>query len=65
MMSLPSAHLARLALPSALELPDGEGLVLVTGSAQGRIRVIDPREGQRWIDLAELQQTAKVPCCHF
>ena len=57
MMSLPSAHLARLALPSALELPDGEGLVLVTGSAQGRIRVIDPREGQRWIDLAELQQT--------
>ena len=34
LMQLPSAHLGRLSLPAALELPDAEGLVLVTGSAQ-------------------------------
>ena len=56
LMTVPSAHLARLSLPAALELPEPEGTVLVTGSSNGRLRVIDPREGQRWIDLVELEQ---------
>ena len=56
LMQLPSAHLGRLSLPAALELPEEEGLVLVTGSVPGRVRVIDPREGERWIDLVELEQ---------
>ena len=56
LMQLPSAHLCRLSLPAVLELPDEEGLVLVTGSAGNRLRVIDPREGERWVDLAELEQ---------
>lgn len=60
LMQLPSAHLGRLSLPAALELPEAEGLVLVTGSARGRLRVIDPREGERWIDLAVLEQEQQV-----
>ena len=56
LMQLPSAHLARLSLPAVLELPEAEGLVLVTGSSRGRLRVIDPREGERWIDLDEFEQ---------
>ena len=57
LMQLPSAHLGRLPLPAALELPDEEGVVLVTGSAQGRMRVIDPREGERWVNLDEFEDT--------
>ena len=57
-MRLPSAHLARLSLPAALELPEAEGPV--TGSDRNRLRVIDPREGQRWIDLVELEQDQQV-----
>ena len=60
LMQLPSPHLGRLSLPSALELQEEEGLVLVTGAARGRLRVIDPREGERWIDLAELEQDQQV-----
>ena len=37
-----------------------EGLVLVTGFERGRLRVIDPREGERWIDLAELEQDQAI-----
>ena len=60
LMQLPSAHLGRLSLPATLELPDEEGLVLVTGSDRGRVRVIDPREGQRWIDLGVLERQQSV-----
>ena len=56
LMHLPSAHLGRLSMPAVLEHPEAEGLVLVTGSARSRLRVIDPREGERWIDLAVLEQ---------
>ena len=58
LMQLPPAHAPRLALPALLELPDDEGLVLVTGHRPGAIRVIDPLEGERWLQLdalAELQ----------
>ena len=55
LIQLPSAHLGRLSLPAVLELPEAEGLVLVTGSIQGRLRVNDPCEGERWINLAELE----------
>ncbi len=60
LMRLPSAHLGRLSLPAVLELPEAEGLGLVTGSANGRLRVIDPREGERWIDLVELAEETQV-----
>ena len=60
LMSLPAPHLGRVSLPAALELPDGEGLVLLTGSTSGRVRVIDPREGELWIDLEDLEQDQKV-----
>ena len=60
LMQLPSAHLSRLSLPAALELSDAEGLVLVTGSSRGRLRVIDPREGERWLDLSELEHEQQV-----
>ena len=60
LMQLPSPHLGRLSLPAVLELTEAEGLVLVTGSGQGRIRVIDPREGERWINLEELAQEQQV-----
>ena len=60
LMQLPAPHLGRLSLPAALELPVDEGLVLVTGSTGGSLRVIDPREGERWINLEELEQEQKV-----
>ena len=60
LIQLPSAHLARLSLPAALELPKDEGIVLVTGTVQNRLRVIDPREGERWLDLAELENEHQV-----
>jgi len=56
LMQLPPAHLPRLALPSLLELPDDEGLVLVTGQRQGAVRVIDPLEGERWLALDALAE---------
>ena len=34
--------------------------MLVTGSDLGRLRVVDPREGERWIDLAALEQEQKI-----
>ena len=60
-MQLPSAHLGRLSLPAVLELPDELSLLLVTGERQGRLRVIDPTEGERWIDLQSLEQDQ--PAC--
>ena len=59
-MKLPSAHLGRLSLPAVLELSEEEGLVLVTGSASGRLRVIDPREGEFWINLADLAEKEPI-----
>ena len=56
LMKLPSAHLSRLSLPAVLELPDQKCLMLVTGQKKGLLRVIDPREGELWIDLLELEQ---------
>ena len=60
LMKLPSAHLGRLSLPAVLELPEDEGLVLVTGTNRGRLRVIDPREGERWINLAQLEELQQI-----
>ena len=60
LMQLPSAHLGRLALPAVLELPDEEGILLVTGTDRSRLRVIDPREGERWIDLDELEPETQL-----
>ena len=65
LMHLPSAHLGRLSLPAVLELPDSEGLVLVTGSADGNIRVLDPREGERWINLEVLGKQQKCRAVTF
>ncbi|WP_063402817.1 ABC transporter transmembrane domain-containing protein [Prochlorococcus marinus] len=56
LMDLPVAHLCRLSLPSLLELPDEDALVLVTGERLGQLRVIDPREGERYLDLASLEK---------
>ena len=56
LMQLPTAHLGRLSLPAVLELPEQQGLLLVTGERRGRLRVIDPCEGERWIDLLALEQ---------
>ena len=56
LMQLPSAHLGRLSMPAVLEIPQQQGLLLVTGERRGRLRVIDPCEGERWIDLSELEQ---------
>ena len=60
LMKLPSAHLGRLSLPAALELPEAQGLVLVTGKSRNSLRVIDPREGERWIDLSEPELESQV-----
>lgn len=54
LMQLPAAHLPRLSLPALLELPQGQGVVLVAGEHQGSLRVMDPLEGERWIPLEEL-----------
>ena len=56
LMQLPAAHLPRLALPSLLELPEGDGIVLVSGQRAGAIRVVDPLEGERWIALDTLAE---------
>ena len=61
LMKLPSAHLGRLSLPAVLELPEDKCLMLVTGQKKGLLRVIDPREGELWIDLLELEQD--YPSC--
>ena len=60
LMKLPAAHLDRLALPALLELADAEGVVLVNGSRQGTVRVVDPREGERSLPLAELAEQQPV-----
>ena len=67
LMRIPSAHLGRLSLPAVLELPEAEGLVLVTGfvAASGRLRVIDPREGQRWLNLRNWSRKIRFARCHF
>jgi len=54
LMQLPAAHLPRLSLPALLELPHGEGVVLLVGEQQGRLRVMDPLEGERWLPLEQL-----------
>ena len=64
-MHLPSAHLGRVSLPAALELPQAEGIVLVSGFVSGRLRVIDPREGESWIELGELQQAERDLSCRY
>lgn len=56
LMQLPAAHLDRLGLPALLELSQGEGIVLVNGSRKGQLRVIDPREGERFLSMAELAE---------
>ena len=61
LLDLPTAHLGRLSLPSVLELPQQQGLLLVSGQRRGFLRVIDPREGERWIDLVALEQ--EQPAC--
>lgn len=55
LMNIPVAHLARISLPALLELPDEDSIVLVTGERLGQLRVIDPREGERYLDLASLE----------
>ncbi|KZR72338.1 Toxin RTX-I translocation ATP-binding protein [Prochlorococcus marinus str. MIT 1313] len=56
LMNIPVAHLARMSLPALLELPDEDSLVLLTGERHGHLRVIDPREGERYVDLASLEK---------
>ena len=56
LMQLPAAHLPRLSLPALLELPEGEGLVLVTGQRRGLLRVVDPREGEVLLSVDELSE---------
>ena len=34
--------------------------MLVSGWNKGRLRVIDPHEGERWIDLLELEKDFKA-----
>jgi len=52
LMHVPAAHVGRLTLPAILELSDGP--VLVAGEKRGRLRIIDPREGERHLKLVEL-----------
>ena len=60
LLQVPCAHLERLALPALLELPNGEGIVLVSGMRRGDLRVIDPREGERYLSLEQLAQDQPV-----
>ena len=60
LMQLPSAHLSRLSLPAVIEIPHQQCLLLVTGASNGRLRVIDPCEGERWIDLHLLEEEQSV-----
>ena len=66
LMKLPTAHLGRLSLPALLELPEHQGLLLVIGERRGLLRVIDPCEGERWINLLELRREQSTSsCCHI
>ena len=65
LMSLPSAHLRRLSLPAALELPEAEGLVLVTGSARGNLRVVDLVKVSVGSILPNFIRSAGLPCSHL
>ncbi|MDP6310466.1 MAG: ABC transporter transmembrane domain-containing protein, partial [Prochlorococcaceae cyanobacterium ETNP14_MAG_4] len=56
LMNVPVAHLGRMSLPALLELPDEDALVLVTGERLGQLRIIDPREGERYVDLVSLEK---------
>jgi len=58
LMNLPAAHLPRLALPALLETPDG--LLLISGHGGGQLRVIDPLEGERFLDLEILEADQPV-----
>lgn len=60
LMQLPAAHVPRLPLPALLELPLREGVVLVAGEHQGRLRVMDPLEGERWLSLDQLADQQPV-----
>ena len=57
LMQLPSAHLGRLSLPAALELPEAEGLLFWSlAQRQGRFRVIDPVKVNVGLILRSLAQ---------
>jgi len=58
LMQVPAPHLGRVTLPAILELSDG--VVLLAGAKTGRLRVMDPREGERWIHLNELADVQPV-----
>lgn len=52
LMQVPAQHLPRVTLPAILNTTDG--VVLLAGAQAGRLRVIDPREGEIWLQLNEL-----------
>jgi ATP-binding cassette, subfamily B, bacterial HlyB/CyaB len=58
LMQVPAPHLGRVTLPAILELSDG--VVLLSGARAGRLRVIDPREGELWLDVNELAEEQPV-----
>ena len=47
-------------MPAVIEIPHQQCLLLVTGASNGRLRVIDPCEGERWIDLHLLEEEQSV-----
>ncbi|WP_255003577.1 peptidase domain-containing ABC transporter [Cyanobium sp. HWJ4-Hawea] len=54
LMQLPTAHIGRVTLPALVETPDG--VLLLAGEQKGRLRWMDPREGEIWQDIASLQE---------
>jgi ATP-binding cassette subfamily B protein len=58
LMQVPAPHLGRVSLPALLET--NEGVVLLAGEKRGRLRLIDPREGDYWLDIESLQEQQPV-----
>lgn len=54
LMQVPVPHLGRVTLPALVETPDG--VLLLAGEHKGRLRWLDPREGEIWQSIDNLQE---------
>lgn len=58
LMQVPTAHLGRVTLPAVVETSDG--ILLLVGTKDENLLVVDPREGERTIPLSLFSQESQV-----
>jgi ATP-binding cassette subfamily B protein len=58
LLQVPTPHLGRLTLPALVETADG--VLLLAGEQAGRLRLIDPREGELLLETSRLAEEQPV-----